>query len=229
MPKKKILKTQLSLIEWCDQQVKEGKELKIKWEGGGDSGWTYFQIDGEEVTNEYTEALVNLMYNQLDYGSWAGEFSANGEAVYNPENKCFEGDDHYSEDTSIAWELGAIIRIPKSIWFDTVVIEVDGYDNASSHIDITVRNGFVTEEHTNLQKQLEEYLDSMLEQATESFSKSHDLRSVWMSMAINGSDFKEDGEDLIFQIENVDLGSYESTDKEIILELEETTMPNEKN
>lgn len=229
MPKKKILKTQLSLIEWCDQQVKEGKELKIKWEGGGDSGWTYFQIDGEEVTNEYTEALVNLMYNQLDYGSWAGEFSANGEAVYNPENKCFEGDDHYSEDTSIAWELGAIIRIPKSIWFDTVVIEVDGYDNASSHIDITVRNGFVTEEHTNLQKQLEEYLDSMLEQATESFSKSHDLRSVWMSMAINGSDFKKDGEDLIFQIENVDLGSYESTDKEIILELEETTMPNEKN
>lgn len=229
MPKKKILKTQLSLIEWCDQQVKEGKELKIKWEGGGDSGWTYFQIDGEEVTNEYTEALVNLMYNQLDYGSWAGEFSANGEAVYNPENKCFEGDDHYSEDTSIAWELGAIIRIPKSIWFDTVVIEVDGYDNASSHIDITVRNGFVTEEHTNLQKQLEEYLDSMLEQATENFSKSHDLRSVWMSMAINGSDFKKDGEDLIFQIENVDLGSYESTDKEIILELEETTMPNEKN
>lgn len=228
MSKKQKLKTSQSLIDWCDEQVNIGRELKIKWSGGGDSGWAYFEIDGEEESNEYTDALVNLMYDQLNYGSWAGEFEANGEAVYNPENKCFEGDDHYSEDTSIAWDLKAVIRIPKSIWFDTLVVEVDGYESPSSHIDITVRNGFVTDEHTNLEKQLEEYLDSMLEQAIESFSQSHDFRSVWMNMAINRSDFKEDGEDLIFEIESVDLGTYETNDKEIILELEETTMPYEK-
>ena len=74
----------LSVKEWCDQQVAEGKELTLRWEGGGDSGWVYFELDGSQVENEYTEKLVDYCYDVLDYGSWAGEFDATGEATYNP-------------------------------------------------------------------------------------------------------------------------------------------------
>ena len=70
------------LIEWLDEQADLGKDVMLKWEGGNDSGWAYFELDGETIENEHTDRLVNWMYDHLDYGSWAGDFSAQGEAVY---------------------------------------------------------------------------------------------------------------------------------------------------
>lgn len=48
-----------------------------------------FEIDGEKEDNEFTNTLVDLMYDELDYGSWAGEFSASGTAILQPRNKVF--------------------------------------------------------------------------------------------------------------------------------------------
>mgnify|MGYP003335272251 CR=1 FL=1 len=50
--RKKKQTMKLSLIDWCDQQVADGHDLKLHWEGGGDSGWCYFTIDGENAENK---------------------------------------------------------------------------------------------------------------------------------------------------------------------------------
>ena len=93
--KAKTIEVKKTVLEWCKEQVAQGHELKICWEGGGDSGWCYFQIDGEEANNEYTDHLVNSMYSELDYGSWAGEFTATGEATFDPSENAFVGIDDY--------------------------------------------------------------------------------------------------------------------------------------
>lgn len=84
---KKKQQPKMTVAQWCDEQVKNGHTLTLKWDGGNDSGWVYFELDGEELTNEYTEKLVDYCYSELDYGSWAGDFSANGEAEYDPKRK----------------------------------------------------------------------------------------------------------------------------------------------
>ena len=40
-----------SIVQWCKDQADQGNELTMKWEGGGDSGWVYFEIDGESTDN----------------------------------------------------------------------------------------------------------------------------------------------------------------------------------
>jgi len=51
------------VITWLDKLSDEGKNIQICWEGGGDSGWVYFQIDGEQVAdNPMIDLLVDRMY-----------------------------------------------------------------------------------------------------------------------------------------------------------------------
>jgi hypothetical protein len=33
-----------SIIQWCKDLHEAGNDLTMKWEGGGDSGWIYFEI-----------------------------------------------------------------------------------------------------------------------------------------------------------------------------------------
>jgi len=102
-----------SIVQWCKEQYEQGNELALVWDGGGDSGWCYFEMDGDTVENEYTEALVDHMYDTLNYGSWAGEFQANGRAIYDPETNSFEGTDYYGEDGNDVLEVDWTIRVPK--------------------------------------------------------------------------------------------------------------------
>jgi hypothetical protein len=114
-----------NLLRWCKEQVEAGRELKLCWEGGGDSGWAYFQIDGQTVENTFTEKLTDMMYAELDYGSWAGEFSAQGEATFDADIKAFVGTDYYSETANTSIESDIIVSVPKDIWFDNIRISVD--------------------------------------------------------------------------------------------------------
>ena len=140
-----------SLIKWCDKQVAEGKKLEICWEGGGDSGWVYFQIDGKnvgEVNIPEISTLVDRMYDELDYGSWAGEFSANGSAEYNPELKAFIGIDNYSESETSDFKKDIEIIIPKSLWFDAVRYSIEDSDpdeqDVQTDFQFQIRNGFLS-------------------------------------------------------------------------------------
>ena len=108
------------IIDWCDKMTAEDKRPILKWEGGGDSGWVYMEDEDGERLDDVPEAewLVDKMYDELDYGSWAGEFSANGAAEYSVESKCFEGTDYYSEEQNSSCPSNIRIEIPAFIPFD---------------------------------------------------------------------------------------------------------------
>jgi hypothetical protein len=221
------LHTELSLIEWCDQQVKEGKELSMGWEGGGDSGWCYFQIDGKQIPeskeNEHIQVLLNAMYDQLDYGSWAGEFSASGTAVYNPTEKAFVGTDYYSEDDTESYPCNIQVRVPKKLWFDRMEIAMEGDDSNGSDAAFTMRNGFLTEEHNEFITNFLQEFDKKVEEVVDQFCKEPvggEYKSIWQNWDLQRSEFTEEGDDLVYEIDMLDIAICNTNEKDIYLQLE---------
>jgi hypothetical protein len=217
------LLTTSDLIEWCDEQIAKGHTLSMGWEGGGDSGWVFFKIDDEQVATESSEMelLIDMMYDQLDYGSWAGEFSAQGEAFYDPKQKAFVGTDYYGEDGTVHQECCINIVVPKSLWFDAVEYNMEGED---PHIDFAfvLRNGFLTEAHEKASKQVVEDLDDAVEQEIRKYTSQdfhEEYRSIWQSDRIQRSDFREVGDNLVFTIEEIGIGVSQVEDKDVFLEL----------
>ncbi len=211
----------LTLVEWCDQQVKDGKELMIRWDGGGDSGWVYFEIDGDTVENEYTEMLIDHMYSTLDYGSWAGEFHASGSAIYSMEEKAFVGTDFYNEDSTISWKVNAEIRIPKRIWFDDFRFFIDGYEEPTADFDFFIKNGFRTPEHDEILKDLNSKMNVVIDDAIDDFKKYNEFRSLYESVSISRSEFVEDGDDIVYKVEHLEMGTIHGNDNDIYLNVED--------
>jgi len=213
------------LIKWCDEQVAQGKELGIKWEGGGDSGWAYFTIDGQQVSdnaeNDEIRQLTDLMYDHLDYGSWAGEFSASGEAIYNSTEKAFVGTDYYSEDENYDFEYPIKITVPESLWFNALEYNIEG---ETPHIDVAfiVNNGFLTDEHTKVAQEVKKQLEEQVEKAIQAYSQMEDTteyRSIWQADRFERSSFKLVDDTLVVMMEEISIGTCDTDVKEIYLEL----------
>lgn len=218
--------TKSELIKWCDQQVKEGKELKLHWEGGGDSGWVYFTIDGQTISDKSDcpreiEELIELMYDCLDYGSWAGDFSATGEAIYDEKTKSFEGTDCYGEDDTHYQECEIKIRVPNHLWFDAIEYNIED-DEINVDTAFIIRNGFLTEEHDKVADEIKEVINIGANEAVNDYLRSSDaleFRSIWQNDRIERSSFKEEGDYLVFSIEEINIGIYNNTDKDVCLQL----------
>lgn len=213
------------LIKWCDEQVAAGKELALGWEGGGDSGWCFFKIDGEQITDsaetDEIRDLTDRMYDHLDYGSWAGEFSASGEAIYDPKQKAFVGTDHYSEDETYNFEYPIKITVPKSLWFEALEYNMEGED---PNIDVafTLRNGFLTDLHTEAAEQVQKQLEEQVEKAIRAYNQMEDAteyHNIWQNERYTRSDFKEEGDNLVITIEELNIGTSSTEEKDIYLEL----------
>lgn len=220
----KLLATQ-DLISWCDDMIEKGHTLKLCWEGGGDSGWVYFKIDEEQVRDgqesDIIENLVDRMYDQLDYGSWAGEFSASGEALYNAEEKAFVGTDYYSEDETYQHECSLQIRVPKRLWFDSIEYNFEQEDPV---IDIAfiVRNGFLTDEHTQVAEQIKVSLSDQVQKAINDYTslpESTPYENIWQNDRINRSAFVEDGDYLVATIDELSIGTRSETENDVYLQL----------
>lgn len=223
----RTLKIKSELVKWCDQQVAEGKTISMHWEGGNDSGWCWFEIDGEQVRDHLEEdeigQLLDMMYNTLDYGSWAGEFSASGKAVYDAEHKAFVGIDNYSEDDNEQYECNLEIRVPKTLWFDQLEVSIED-EAAVVSAAFHVRNGFISEEHEQWLSEFEELFSDQIDKVIEAFKNNvteTEYRSMWEHWTLNKSDFHEEGEFLVHKINTLSIGTYSTDEKEIYLELEE--------
>ncbi len=222
-PKK--LEVKPSVLEWCNEQVDQGNELKICWSGGGDSGWTHFQIDGEDVDNEYTEYLVDRMYEVLDYGSWAGEFEATGEAVYNKEEQAFVGIDDYSEDETMSHGCNIVIQVPKDLWYDNLSISIEGNDGDTTRIDarFNVKNGFLSDKHTafigGLEEKMQEEVDAVIEDFINVSGK--DYRSIWETINLEPKDGNIKDDCIEYIIGSLSIGTTSSEPKDIYLEITE--------
>lgn len=227
------MENKLSVTEWCDQQVKDGKELMLKWEGGGDSGWVYFEIDGEQVENEYTESLVSHCYDTLDYGSWAGEFDATGEAIYDPEKKSFVGTDYYSETDVEEKNPKIVLSIPKDIWFDGLSVEVEEIEYEVSDVNIDVKllvqNGMVTDQHNEVAETLKKQI---VEQLNENVLKELDSEdAVFANLTFTANDFETDPEtgNKIVNMDQVSVRVRNTDEKDICIETEEVILLEKSN
>lgn len=217
----KQIKVEKSLLQWCKEQVEKGNELKMHWDGGGDSGWVYFQIDGKDVENEFTEKLVDLMYTELDYGSWAGEFMAKGEATFDADIKAFVGTDYYSETANSSIESDITVSVPKDIWFDSIRINVDIQEGDNNvEVSFIVLNGFVTPQHTVLEESLQDYLTSEIVDTIDSKNLDN-FRSAWDNIIINHSEFTENGDSITYTIDKLSISVEEETEKSIYLSIAE--------
>ena len=218
------------LMNWCDAKVAEGKLLEIKWEGGGDSGWVHFEIDGEDTTELEADALVDMMYSQLDYGSWAGEFSTTGYAMYDPVTKSFQGEDSYCEEEGKTFDCHITVKIPKHIPFDRVLIEAD--ESNGSNVNLIIANGFHHPERVAVQKILEEQLTEEFEAVSEQVEGSTDeeIVSSYQSVTFERENLIEEGEYLVGVIEEYyyTVNFYDPRSVDICLEemLEETNEEN---
>lgn len=216
-----------SIVQWCKDLHEVDNKLTLKWEGGGDSGWVYFEIDGEGVDNEYTRALVDQMHTTLDYGSWAGEFNASGSATYNPETNSFEGTDFYGVDESEVLDVDFTIRIPKKFWFSTFHIEVErNYDEpGNTSASFLVKNGFLSQEHTDFCRNLEQELVKDFDDVFDNYKSNdgYEFRSSTDSWILERSEATEEGDELVYKIEKLDIQIMTNEDKPVVLELNEDT------
>lgn len=213
------------VIKWCDEQSQNGYEVSICWEGGGDSGWVYMEVDGEQASSEEADWLVDRMCDILDYGSWAGEFSASGRATYDSETKVFEGDDVYSEDSSEEVELKEDqiikIKIPKRYFFEELRVEFDNIlDGGSVTITPVVRNGIINSELIVLCESME---DQIREKAVEILNNatSSDY-SGWQTENFTVSELEDENpENYVFNITRLEYMGYNEEIRGIIVDLNE--------
>jgi hypothetical protein len=217
-----------SIVQWCKEQHEAGNELTLKWDGGNDSGWVHFEVDGEGVDNEYTRALVNRMDDVLDYGSWAGEFQASGQAIYDPESNSFTGVDYYGEDENDVEYIDISITVPKKLWFDTLHVEVEcNYDEGSqTSVRFLIKNGFLTTEHTDFCSNLEEELVKDFDDVFNNYqsgTNDKEFRSCTDSWILDREVAVESGDDLIFYIKQVEFSVMDNVEKNVVLELDEET------
>jgi hypothetical protein len=217
------LKVNPSILEWCNKQVANGHELSICWEGGNDSGWAYFQIDGESVDNEYTDYLVNKMYELLDYGSWAGEFSAQGEAVYNKEEQSFVGTDDYSEDATMSHECNIVIQVPKDLWHDNLSISIEGNEGDRTHIDARfgIKNGFLSSKHIMFIEGLEEKMEKEVNDVIDDFTNNtgENYRSIWETINLEPKDGNIKDDCIEYIIGSLNIGTISTDEKDVYLDI----------
>lgn len=212
------------IIDWCDKMSAEGKNPILKWEGGGDSGWVHMEDeDGHAIDCPEAEWLINEMYDTLDYGSWAGEFSANGEAGYNAETKMFEGTDYYSEQSRESCPSDVVVAIPAHIPFDSLSIETSEYDSMDINISFRVDNLFTHPDIKDLQIKLELELKNKIQSTIDSYinESGFEFSSYYNTYDISVSDFKKVGNELLYTIPELEFEINETQEKDIVIDLKE--------
>jgi hypothetical protein len=226
--KPKKLEIKKSVLDWCNEQFDNDHELSIHWEGGNDSGWCYFEIDGETVENEYTSYLVNRMYDLLDYGSWAGEFGAEGRAVYSKEEKAFVGIDYYSEDTHIMRECNIVIKVPKDLWYDNLSIHVDCDDMDSPtgvEVEFIVKNGFLSEKHDSFIESIEEHITKEVNETIYKMDEEDVyFNGLWERFTLTRSEGLEKDDCIEHTISQIEVRTRTSEEKDIYLEVSEESL-----
>lgn len=225
---------EMSIMEWLMEESAKGSTLEIVWEGGGDSGWVHFEVDGEQYDSPHAEALIDYMHDELNYGSWAGEFQSNGRAEFNPETKCFEGEDYYTEDAGYSLNTKIDILVPEHLWFDSMSIEFDGHyedGDIPTTVSFDIKNGFFTPEHGKFEKELEPKLTETLMSTIESsYSGQGEVRGCWDNITINYSQFDKDENPgfLTYTIEKIEISTTDTEERGVCLDLTEIEQVNEK-
>ena len=213
---------ELSLRQQLDALAAQGKEIKVTWEGGNDSGGYSLFIDGAEANYDaeanygdvaYDE-IVDFISDTMDYGSWAGDFSADGSVVYNSDEGAFIGEGKEVESYSGCLEdISIEIRLPKALNFDSFEIITEGthcWDELSTDCKFIISNGPVFPEHIQIEHDMNNYVMESITHIleTDKACKDEEIGWVYNDWFISREKFKEDGNELVYVIDNIDFSFF---------------------
>ena len=183
-----------TLIEYCTEQASIGSKLSVQWEGGNDSGWFEFLVNDKtiELPTPIQHRIIDRVADVIGYGSFAGDFSTNGEVVYNPDSNCFEGWDEYSEDNHETCSCKLPVTIPSTIWFDkiTIRLEADSSYDGSVSIDLKINNGPTSKVHEKWETDAARRLETIFKQRIRDIRH---LSGVWDAIELELKDFRVRG------------------------------------
>ena len=211
---------------YVEELLSQGvKEIRVKWDGGNDEGSYYLYADGEEITVDYYKKdgayeLIDFIGDEIGYGSFAGDFNAIGEVIYDVEEEAFKGEDdcETSEEFTYNFRKPLVFTILKDLWFDNVEVDFSGYD---SDMDVSVRlnieNGPVFQEHIDFElnavNTIKKAMDDLFEDVDE-------VRDFWFNkeFGIDTLEVDSDGNHLLALTE-VHYTKYVTDIKDIFIQL----------
>lgn len=210
-----------------------GHKIQLKWNGGNDSGSVWLNVDGVQIDVEWKDDktlydrihhfVIEEMYEVLDYGSWAGDFSANGTAdfVIKEDFIGFEGADSYEESDNHTTDFNFSINIPKNL-FPAVsskfaISITGGYDG--EEVDVNCRFYDTStyrsvEISTECQSHLEELSNTLSNTVCELLSKiggDYVYQDVYFEFTAEN--------DMVETIEELDYYVTSTTDKDVEINL----------
>jgi len=203
---------QLSLRQKLDALAAEGKKIKVTWEGGNDSGGYNLFVDGDQVNygDAFFDEVIDFVSDTIDYGSWSGDYFADGAVYYNKDEGSFigEGKDTTSDGGCLEG-ISIEIRVPKYLNFDSIDMETEGtfcFDELVCSFRFGINNGPVFEEHSDIEKSMESYLLESVTHILQTDEACKDEEIGWVSntWSIPREEFKEEEDSLVFIIDSID-------------------------
>lgn len=208
--------------QWCEAELAEGREVRIEWDGGNDSGCVNWRGDSDE--NEITDFLVDAVYDELDYGSWAGDFSASGHMEYDSDQQAFVGTDYYSEDDYLDLDKKAVLLIPKKYYFDQISYQVTDYDSgADCNVEFTVNvtQGFIDPELENELKLKADVLKNFIDDQVKSLDLGdREYLGIDSSESVNHDSLEVDGDYLVLELD-IYMRVESGEDRDVVLNLKD--------
>lgn len=201
------------------------KEIKITWEGGNDEGSFNLYVDDEHINVDWNKKdgayqLVDFIAEEIDYGSFAGDFFVNGEVVYDVEQRAFVGTDDCETvvDSVYKFKEPLVLPILKDLWFDSVSVELSGYEEeVDASVRLSVVNGPVVEEHVNFETNAVKVLENKVSQV---FLDVDEVRDVWIGKDFSKDDLDVDEEgNFLVVIKEINYNKYEGEFKEVTIQL----------
>ena len=201
------------------------EEIKVTWEGGNDEGSFYVYIDGKDTDIDYTRKdgtydLVDFIADEIGYGSFAGDYNANGEVIYDVEQGAFIGEDDCEmlQDYNYKFKKPLVFPILKELWFDSVLVDISGY---SEDMDISVRlsisNGPVFEEHMDFESNAVKVLEKEIYRL---FDTIDEVRDVWYNQEFGRDNLGVDKDgNFLLAITGLTYNKYVSEVKDIVIQL----------
>lgn len=209
------------IIKFCDELTQSGNELAITWEGGGDSGFCELKLNDESIDEpkEIVDQILNLAYDTLGYSSFDGNFSTSGKALYDTEFKCFVGTDYYEYSESDIHNCNIQIRIPESLWFESIRIQYEADSDGimyEANFEFLIDNGPRALVHENLEAKIKEQLEILLQKEIDGIPH---LNNIWEEFTVARDEFENDGDDLVYHIEEIGYSYYKQDPTEICISL----------
>jgi len=212
-----------------------GHKIQLEWNGGGDSGEVWININEKRIDIPWDSSkqnfqekihhhVIDSMYDHLDYGSWAGEFSSCGTAdfVHDDDFIGFRGTDYYSEEEGHTGVINLGIRIPAA-WLteemETVWVDIsDGYDGSPPMVSLyATRKAYGG--HVEFPEEFKKDVEALENTISESVNNE---MSVWNASNVyenEGITIKDHTEDVVIMLETINYYTMEDTEKYVEIDL----------